>query len=366
MVEKSNVIMDKTFKHDQNYHRGWIYGWDMEPLCEVDFKFQKIKSRSAEGKEVEYYVQFMSGFNPEHEFKDLYYRKDGRERFGFYIDVEDKTKNIVEKWLIVNKDSRVAFDRYNVFKCNWALEWIYEDEYHTALGCVRDAADTTFGSDNNISKLGGSMVNGEIDIILPVTPETRTILLGQRFIISDNTLNPQTYMIVKIKDSSPLGIMRCSCKQRLYNPHTDYYGIINNEKSIDFKFDLPIDDLPSGFGGEYHAICDCIKTRGLPEIELEEGVTYSLKPSSTKLVIKGNPVLINMYSSADEPQVEWHYLIDNEEYSRGEIEDYFEIEESDSYISIRAIHEIMNKYIFAVYVTDGVNSSEIVEMEVGY
>ena len=212
------------------------------------------------------------------------------------------------------------------------------------------------------------MVNGEIDIYLPVTPDTRTILLGQRFIISDNTLNPQTYMIVKIKDSSPLGIMRCNCKQRLYNPHTDYYGIINEQKGIDFKFDLPIDDLPDGFGGAYHAICDCIQSRGLPTIEADPETAYKLVPSSNRLVIKGNEVFIELLSSAANPETDlkWHYLVDNEEYSANDLLGYFDIVETPAGVSVRAIHSNMNKYIFSLYVEDGINSSEIIELEVGY
>ena len=367
MVEISNQIMDATFKNDQNYQFGMLYDWSMNPLKEVEFKFQKIKTRTAIGQEVEYYVQFKSGFNPEFEYKDLYYKKDGRERYGFYIDVLDRTKNIKEKWLIVSKDQRVAFDRYNVYRCNWCFEWIYEDEYHKAIGCVRDGVDNTFSDSKIIDKLGGSLIDGELKIVLPVTPTTRTILVGSKFIISDNTLFPQTYQVTKIKDSSPLGVMQCELKQRQFNEHTDYYGIINDERNIEFKFDLPIDDLPDLFGGPYHAICDCIKTRGLPPLNIQEKIEYNLFCNTNQLFIDGSPVTIELVTTNpfDTSPPEWCYQIDGEPYDLSILQHYFDIEEANDHLTVSCTSKDMNKYMLSVYVEDKEhNQSNLIDLEV--
>ena len=246
---QSKVISDALFKNNPGYHRGMIYDWDLNPIEEVDFRLEKVKHHTAEGKETEFYVQFTTDFHPEYQYRDLYYKPDGRERYGFYIDVYDSDKDKIEKWLIVNKDER-QLARYNAFKCNWVFEWIYKGEYHSCLGCVRDAVDNSFNGWSN-EKLGGSSVSGVLSLIVPVTRETMTILMGQRFVISDNLYNPQTFEVKQIKDTSPLGVMRAYMEQREFNEHKDYFGIINQAKGISFNFDLPLEDLPEGFGGPY-------------------------------------------------------------------------------------------------------------------
>lgn len=369
ILSESNNVMNAQFSTNPNYHVGMLYDWEMNPLREVDFLFHKVRDRTAEGKEVFYQIQFRPGFYPEYEFKDLYYRKDGKERFGFYIDVEDpfKGRGYMEKWLIMNKDQKVEFDRYNAFRCNWCFEWIYEEEYHWALGCVRDAAESSFGDGGKLTTLGGSLVESDLSMILPVTPSTRTILLGQKFIISDNTLNPQTYEISKIKDSSPLGLIRASLRQTQFNSHTDYYGIINDEKDIRFTFDLPIEDLPDGYGNQYHAICNCIKSKELPALNFTENIEYQLFCGTDRLYVDGARVRINLVTTASKEQTRpgWRFQVDGKDYELEDLTGYFEITEEQDALDIRCIHKDMAKYVLSVFVEDKAhNQSNLIELEV--
>lgn len=369
ILAESNNVMNAQFSTNPNYHVGMIYDWEMNPLREVEFLLHKVRDRTAEGKEVFYQLQFRPGFYPEYEFKDLYYRKDGKERFGFYIDIEDpfKGRGYMEKWLIMNKDQKVEFDRYNAFRCNWCFEWIYNEEYHWALGCVRDAAESSFGDGGKLADLGGSLVESDLSMILPVTPSTRTILLGQKFIISDNTLNPQTYEIKKIKDSSPLGLIRASLSQTQFNAHTDYYGIINDEKNIRFTFDLPIEDLPDGYGNQYHAICNCIKSKELPELNFTENIEYQLFCGTGNIYVNGATVRINMVHTNLDPQARprWRYQIDHQDVERDDLRQYFEIVEKEEYVDIRCIHKDMAKYVLSVFVDDVKNrQSNVIDLEV--
>ena len=138
-VNRTNLIENKTFKNDQNYRNGMLYDWEMNEIEKVDFKFEKIKTFSVSGYEVEYMIHFRPDFNIESRYKDLFFKKDGRERLGFYIDVYDYSKKKYEKWMIVGKDDRVAFDRYNALKCNWCLEWLDGTKYRRCVCVVRDA-----------------------------------------------------------------------------------------------------------------------------------------------------------------------------------------------------------------------------------
>lgn len=56
---------------------------------------------------------------------------------------------------------------------------------------------------------------------MPTNPETQTIYYNQRFLISDNQVNPIAWEVSKIEDTMPLGIIYVTIKQDLFNPATD-------------------------------------------------------------------------------------------------------------------------------------------------
>lgn len=347
LVNRTNQIDDKLFTHDQDYRVGTLYDWSMEVLEEnVDFKFQKIRTHTAEGVEVEYGIQFRSNYNPESLYKDSFYRKDGKERVGFYLDVYDYSKKKYDKWLIVGKDDRVAFDRYNAFKCNWCAEWVRDGKYYNCLSCVRDASDAKFNTSGN-DKLGGNSVDGNVSLVLPSNEATSKIKLGDRFMISDNLFSPQCFKVMKIKDTSPLGIVRIYMEQDVFNEHTDFGGIVNTSKS-EFLFPIPIDDLPDGFGNEYHRICDCV------EQKIEEDLVpdyLTIQCDEKFIYYKGQPIRVNVFG-ADDKEITWHYYLDNVEYPKEELIDYLDIHEEKDCVLIKCISSDIVKYVLQISVKD--------------
>lgn len=364
LVEDSNVLENRFFDTDANFRKGMLYDWNMNELEEVEFKFEKVKTYSAEGLSVEYMIHFRPNYNPEFKFKDRYYKNDGRERFGFYIDVLDRSKGVSEKWLIVGKDDRVAFDRYNALKCDWCFEWISDGKYYNAIGCVRSAQD---GSINNLTEddLGGTSVNDELSIFLPSNINVSTITLGTRFIISDNINNPWAYETIRIKDTTPLGTTKVYLKQCLFNTHRDFAGIINDHQEHDFYFDLPLDDLPQDYGGKYHMICDCIKSKGLPIIT-EQIEDYKLSCDSKYLYVNGQYATVTVVSSSDNTSYHsWNIFVDGEEYGASTLTDYFDIKYDEKTLSIKCINDIMVDYIVKIAISgENNNNYDFVEMEV--
>lgn len=133
--EMANMAMNETFSNSTTYREGMIYDCNMNELKKMEFRFVKTKTYTVEKDQVEYWVQFRPGVNPEIEFDTSH---DQRHRLGYYIDICDDNSKMTEKWLIVGKDTS-EFDRYNVLKCNWLFEWLDEDRvYRKCLGCVRD------------------------------------------------------------------------------------------------------------------------------------------------------------------------------------------------------------------------------------
>lgn len=364
LVNRTNIIENKTFKNDQNYRVGMLYDWEMNEIEEVEFKFEKTKTFSISGYEVEYLIHFRPDFNIESRYKDLYYKQDGRERLGFYIDVYDYSKKKYEKWLIVGKDDRVAFDRYNALRCNWCLEWVTNGQYNRCVGVDRDAFYKTMNTPTDNSTLGGSTIRGDLTIYVPTSSVTSSIDLGTRFMIMDSADHPRVFTVVSISDAAILGVTKLYLEQTLFNVHRDFYGIINSAKGYDFAIDLPLEDLPEGFGGSYHMICDVIRS-SLPDLPVTGRPDVELSDCPQNIYVDGDEVILKVLNAKEGFIAQWHIFVDNVEYSVEDLSDYFEIEINDNTLSIKAINKVMAKYILniAIY-DDGKSYYDSVEMEV--
>lgn len=372
LKENSSIIEDITFTNNVNYKRGMLYDWDMNELEEVDFKLEKHRTNVAEEREIEYFIRFRPGYNPEFKFKDKFFRNDGKERLGFYIDVPDYDKGTITKWILAGKDDKEIFDRYNAFKCNWCFEWVDKnDNYHSCIGVLRDYNDSSAKGVNN-SLMESSQVEGATSFLMPTNKSTSTINPGTRFMVNDGFERPQTYEIIKIRDTSPAGTTKVYTRQCLYNQHTDVEGNVNNMSNYTFRFSTPINDLPDGFGGNHHMICDAVKAINLSdiikdgEIEDENISTWKLSEVNKNLYINGQPeTIVATYGGSIDKECEWHILLDGVEYTAGQLSSYFEINIQKNNLTIRAINKVMANYILKIAIYDALQTYyDSVEMEV--
>lgn len=354
-ITTSNYAEMATFRNDVNYRRGMLYDWDMNPLEEVEFKFEKVSTFSFEKRAIEYLIRFRPEYQPEYKFAMNHFRKDGKERLGFYIDVYDHAKKIYEKWMIVGKDSRTLFDRYNALKCNWFFEWIEKGQYKRCLGIVRDAADNAFYS-ANVDPIGGTRISGTTSFILPYNRDTAKIAIGKSFIFSDNIEFPQSFRVNQIKDNTVPGVIRFYTKEELFNEHKDYVGEVNG-RNIPFTFETPIPDLPDGWGGKIHMLCDAVYETPDKNVESETSEIILKTEAHNAIFVNGAPVTVD--SSA--PVHEWILKVDDQFYYAGQLTPYFEITQDEKSLVIKAISKELAKYVLTISAKDaaGKASNEI-------
>ena len=375
-IRNADYIEHATFTNDPNFHRGVLYDWDMKPVYEdpnilIDYKLQKTKVFSPEVDMVDYTLQFRPGFNPEQIWK----QKDGRERAVFYIDVPNVDSNWqIDKWLIYGKDDRHAFDRYSVLKCNWVFEWTvndpknYRKTYHQCLGVLRD------GSNENAVVWRDTISRNTVQqmyFFVPTNDVTRTIDYNMRFILSDNPLHPKAYEVWKIVDSVPLGITKIVLRQCMYNSHTDFVGTNEDLKKYDTVIGHQIlPDLPERLGGTQHQVCDILKSEIFkssipndvassdysPVYDADDMPIWSLNDSFDYLRIGSNPLTIkatyNGNNISNDVECVWHIFIDNVEYQVSDLEGYFVISIDNNVMQIKAINNIMAKYILKIAIYD--------------
>ena len=144
---QSDAIMNNSFTADAQYKRVYILtkdGWKWE-----DAKYQRHAKLSILKDAVDYYLQF---------------RPKVHYPIGSYVFVPDDTdfdinisgheldnplslpdERITQLWFIVGRDDANAFVRYNILKCNWKFQWIYDNKLYKCWGSNRSANSYTSG-----------------------------------------------------------------------------------------------------------------------------------------------------------------------------------------------------------------------------
>lgn len=228
--KQSRDIVNITFAEDPEYRRVYILddtGWHFE-----DAKYQKHATPSILKDNVDHYLQF---------------RPRVHYKIGSYVIVPDEAnddvtvplKNPFEQpvddrtqwWIIVGKTDEGEFVRYSILQCNWEFKWIYNGSIRRVFGVKRAANSYTSGSwSGDILTSLDNITNAWIPDIYYVygkkmkefnLDDTRTLNHEMRFMISDNYIYPKTYMLTKVKELEPAGIIKLTLTQKPYDEKRD-------------------------------------------------------------------------------------------------------------------------------------------------
>lgn len=322
---ESDIVINQTFTADTAYKKVYILtqnGWKFE-----DAKYQIHTTPSILKDAVDYYLQF---------------RPKIHYPIGSYVFIPDDTdfdinlsgseldnpfslpdNRITQLWFIVGRDDALSYVRYNVLKCNWNFKWLYKhnlyscwganrsassytsgkwtDEYSSALDNLTSAwiPDTYYTYGNNIYELGLS--------------DTRTIMHEQRFMLTNNILDPKVYQVTKVVDLNPSGIIKLSIKQDELNEKRDniklkicdYYND-SGESNVSFVKDdsMPVVENPEikwmqlNSEGELDEVLDDI----LKYLHIGQSSYFECIPSNVESHLNWNIEFINVenhYSSEE-------------------------------------------------------------------
>lgn len=222
---QSDENINATFTSDPAYKRVYILtknGWKFE-----DAKYQFHSTPSISKDPVDYYLQF---------------RPKVHYPIGSYVFIPDDTnfeinlteaelkepfslpeEKITQLWFLVGRDESLAYVRYNALKCNWNFKWLYKGQIYSCWGANRSANSYTSGiwSDEYSSSLDNLTSAWLPDTFYVYGDklkelglyDNRTIMHKQRFMLSNNALDPKVYQVTKIVDLSPSGVIKLSIKQ---------------------------------------------------------------------------------------------------------------------------------------------------------
>ena len=231
---QSDAIINNTFTGDPNYKRTYILsktGWKWE-----DAKYQFHTATSILRDSADYYLQFRPKVHypigtyvliPDDTVDEL--KQSRVELDNPFLLSDDLIKKYL--WIIVGRDSANAYVRYNILRVNWNFKWLYQGHLENIWAIVRSANSYTSGTwvdeySRSQDNLTGAWIPDTHFTYGDQTDEfhlsdTRKIQYMQRFLLTNNMLEPKVYQVTKIVDLSPQGMIKTSIKQDDFNPHRD-------------------------------------------------------------------------------------------------------------------------------------------------
>lgn len=290
---------------------------DTTTKTKIDAKFIISSYGSIDKDQVAYHIMFRPSEKLTFDENDdmYYYETDYKDKYdmlypiGMYIDIPDD-RGVYNRWLICGYEQANQFVKYNVLPCDYRLQWVSTEgnkRFKRQMWCcTRSMNSYTSGvwidrymySLDNINKL-----------ILPLNTITDKLNYlndngtNQRLILSAKTENPLAWKVTKIENTKPIGLVKATLKQDIYNPHTDYIERDSFGKIIGMYADY----YDSNISAENEPITST------DHIELASS-TYNIK-------VNGSYKLIQcIYKNQDDEDIsdeyssvihEWTYTIDD-------------------------------------------------------
>lgn len=260
--ERSDELMEWTWDNDIQSKVCYIYDYfhdDTPSLAEgmtyenttktkIDAKFIVTKYSSIDKDQVEYHLQFKPSQKVRFDESDelYYFETDYKSRYsvefpiGLFVDIPDE-KNVYKKWLIVAKEDGNQFIKYSVLPCDYYLQWIENtgtERIKRKMWCVSRAMNSyTSGRWVDRYMLGLDDIQ---KIWIPINPFTERLSYlngegkNQRIVLSAPIAKPLVWQVSKVENTKPLGIIKITLDQDVWDNNTDYVNLDTGEMFADY------------------------------------------------------------------------------------------------------------------------------------
>ena len=272
--EQSDYLMEDTWYNDPQSKVCYLYDYlhDDTPLqhngmtyeettkFKIDAKFIITKYSSIASDQVEYHLMFRPSqsriFDSDDEL--YYFQRDYANRYGndfpvgMYCDIPDDV-GVYHRWLVVAKEIANQFVKFSILPCNYKLCWIENRDNkrikRQMWGCLREQKSYTSGIWSGDRLVSLDNVN---QLWLPLNDITERIHYisedhedNQRLIISSLKPNPSVWIVSKIQDLNPRGIIKLTYKQTVFDEHTDFVDWETGDMYADYYINdiEPIEDV---------------------------------------------------------------------------------------------------------------------------
>lgn len=369
LKENSDLAIQLTFDNDLATRQCYIYDYyhdDQKELrtgydpslsktkTPVKLKFIVKEYKSLSKDDPEAHIMFepdvwnSQSCIPDY-FTKEYEKYDIQFPIGLFVDIPDD-RGVYWKWLICYAEPANQNPKFGVIKCNYQFMWIENSGANMVKRKIWGAERTQNSYTSGIWTGDKATVYDEQGKFwISWNSVTRNLRHDMRLIISMLQPDPFCYVITKIKNTAPKGIITVTLKQDLYNPQADYvnlqtgemfadyyrHSIIPSDENLDSPedsgYDMNKDNAGNGFS-EY--------TLEIRSTTLDIGMGYKKKMFA--LVENHDKNIVDI----DYEKLNWEIYIDNEDISEdSSVINYVDAPNNELYFTLVKNEEYAGKVL---------------------
>ena len=308
---QSKLCYIYDYYHDDQPNKNTGMTYENTTKTPIMAKFIITQYGSIDKDQVAYHIQFKPSQKTHFvEGDDLYYFENYRNTYNtvfpisMYVDIPNE-EDIYEKWMVFSKEQGNQFIKYTIIPCDYNLRWVEHtgsqrikrhmwcatrsmNSYNTGL-----FIDRYFNSLDDVQKLW-----------LPMNDITEKISYlnangsNMRLIISAPSDKPLTWKVSKIENTKPIGIIKITLDQDVFNPTVDFVNRKTKEMYADYYSSTfePNEEIET----KYSYVCNIETASNLIKI----GGSY--KTLSANIFDAGNDITNTIN------EFKWDFSIDGE------------------------------------------------------
>lgn len=238
----SDEVMQETFDNDIQTRQCYIYDYYHDDQADkrngynpslsrtkipVKLKFIVKSYKTIAKDEPDYHIMFEPDVWNSMSCKPDWFVKN-YEKFdidfplGLYVDIPDD-RGVYHKWIIVYDEVANQFPKFGVLKCNYLFTWIENDGVYRHKRKVWGVDRTQNSYTSGVWKGDKFQIFEEQDkFYLPWNMITSELKHDMRLFISMFQKKPYVYIITKVDNISPKGIITFTVKQDEFEPDHDF------------------------------------------------------------------------------------------------------------------------------------------------
>lgn len=244
---QSKLCYIYDYYHDDQPNKNTGMTYENTTKTPIMAKFIITQYGSIDKDQVAYHIQFKPSQKTHFsESDDLYYFENYRETYNtifpisMYVDIPNE-EDIYERWMVFSKEQGNQFIKYTVIPCDYNLQWIE----HTGSQRIRRhmwCATRSMNSYNTglfIDRYFNSLDDVQ-KLWLPLNDITERISYlnangtNMRFIVSALCDKPLTWKVSKIENTKPIGIIKITLDQDIFNKSVDFIDRKTKEMYADY------------------------------------------------------------------------------------------------------------------------------------
>lgn len=327
----SDEVMQETFDNDLQTRQCYIYDYYHDDQADMEYGYNPSLSKTKIPVKLKFIVKTyksMAKDDPEYHimfepdvwnsmsckpdwFVKNYERLGIEFPVGLYVDIPDD-RGIYRKWMVMYYEVANQFVKCGVLRCNYLFKWIENDGVYRhkrkMWGINASQSSYTSGVWRDYK---AQFFDEQDKFYLPYNPISSGLKHDTRLCISMLQNEPWTYIITKVNNTTPKGIITYTVKQDRYEQDHDYVQLDPNAEDYGdmyadfYAFDVTLQCINDDF--------DCKELNYSKYTLVVESINNNIKLGASKIITAKiydayNNDVTNMFKDSE---CIWNFKLDD-------------------------------------------------------